>query len=504
MSVRATRLSTLLDRAAIELLAPLGADPEIRGAALDSRRVEPGDLFFALRGERTDGIRFVDAAVARGARAIVAEVPRPAGLSPSIGWAQVKQARPAAGRISRECYGRPDESLALVGVTGTNGKTTVTHLIESIGKAAGRSCGHIGTVGAAFGDRTIALEHTTPEAPELFRLLDQMRRQGAQLVAMEVSSHALSQQRVAGARFAVAAFLNLSEDHLDYHKDLEQYFEAKALLFAQLDESRWAVLPTTADGRRLAKRTRGRVLTFGTSADADVRIRDARLGLEGSSAILDTPRGSLPIRTFLPGSANLENVTAAAACAVALELPADAIAGGILNLESIPGRLERVRAGQPFALFVDFAHTPAALESLLGWARGVTKGELHVVFGCGGERDRGKRPHMGEIAARLADRGVVTSDNPRGEDPQTIIDEIRAGVDAVSGGAARFADIVDREQAIRHTLSQAAAGDVVILAGKGHETDQLIAGERRHFDDREVSLRILRELGNDGWQHAGG
>ena len=258
------------------------------------------------------------------------------------------------------------------------------------------------------------------------------------------------------------------------------------------------MLPTSERGRQIAARTAARVLTFGNSESADVRMRNAHLGLDGSSAVLETPNGSIPIRTFLPGSANLENVTAAAACAVALEFPPEAIATGVLNLESIPGRLQRVRAGQPFALFVDFAHTPAALESVLGWARGAAEGKVHVVFGCGGERDRAKRPTMGAIAARLADGGAVTSDNPRGEEPQSIIDDIRRGMDAEGDAGRRFASIVDREEALRHVLAQAREGDVVIVAGKGHESNQVQGSTTIEFDDREVSLRLLRDLGYDG------
>jgi len=498
MTERTTRLSTLLEEARVHPLAAIGADPMIRGAALDSRRIEPGDLFFAIRGFRQDGEAYVADAVTRGARAVVAESARPDDLDPEIGWVQVTATRPIAGPLSRECHGRPDETLRLVGVTGTNGKTTVTYLIESIAAAAGRGCGRIGTVGFAIDGEEHPLDRTTPEAPDLFRLLAQMRDRPIDIVAMEVSSHALALYRVEGARFAVAAFLNLSPDHLDFHRDEASYFEAKARLFTSLESDQWAVLPADAlHGAQLAARTRARTLTFGRSEGAGIRLRDERLGLDGSSAILETPSGALPIRTFLPGRANLENVAAAAACAMALGLAPESIPAGVLALEGVPGRMERIEHGQPFTVIVDYAHTGAALEGVLAWVREVTGGRVLVVFGCGGERDREKRSVMGRVAARHADLVWLTSDNPRGEDPSRILEQIARGVQAESGAHDRCRTLVERGDAIRGALADARADDVVVIAGKGHESVQVIGESRRRFDDREVARAALEEL---GWQ----
>jgi UDP-N-acetylmuramoyl-L-alanyl-D-glutamate--2,6-diaminopimelate ligase len=503
MTVRATRLSVLLEQAGVRPLAAVGADPPINGVSLDSRRVEEGDLFLAIRGFRVDGETFVSDAIDRGARAVLAESPRPAGIDPGVGWVQVEHARRAAGPLSRECHGRPDEALTLVGVTGTNGKTTVTHLLESIGRTAGRRCGRIGTVGYAIDGDVRPLERTTPEAPDLYRLLAEMRDRSIDLVVLEVSSHALALGRVGGARFSVAAFLNLSPDHLDFHGDEQSYFAAKASLFATPDGDLWAVLPADSPyGERLAARTRARTLTFGRSATAAVRLRDERCGLDGSSAILETPAGALPVRTFLPGRANLDNVAAAAACAIALKLPPESIPAGILALEGVPGRMERIDQGQPFAVIVDYAHTGAALEGLLDWVREVTPGRVLVVFGCGGERDTGKRPVMGRVAARLADRVYLTSDNPRGEDPQRIIDQVVEGVAGVEGASRRCRTILDRGEAICEAVAAAVEGDVVVIAGKGHEPLQIVGNERRRFDDREVARAGLEQLGWKGERSA--
>ncbi len=504
MRSRASHLSALLAGSSVRPLALSGGDPLIRGTALDSQRVEPGDLFFALRGLRAHGEDHVPDALRRGAAAVVAESPRPSGIDSRIGWVQVAEARRVTALVSRECYGRPDEALALVGVTGTNGKTTVTYLVESIGRAAGRSVGRIGTVGYSIAGEQHPLERTTPEAPTLFRLLAEMRDRSVAIVALEVSSHALSLCRVEGARFAVGAFLNLSPDHLDFHASEADYFEAKAKLFTALEPERWAVLPADSEhGAILAARTRARTLTFGRSPGAAVRLRDERIRFDGSSAVLETPAGALPVRTFLPGRANLDNVAAAAACAVALGLPAEAIPAGVLALEGVPGRMERIERGQPFTVLVDFAHTPAALEGVLEWARESAAGRVLVVFGCGGERDAAKRPLMGRVAARLADRVLLTSDNPRGEDPQSIIEQIALGAAGVEGGSERCRRMPNRAQAIQAALADGRAGDIVVIAGKGHETTQTAGGTSRPFDDREVARAALLELGWKGERRAG-
>lgn len=496
MTVQAIRLSALLAASNVESLSTPGADPLIHGASIDSRCMQPGFLFFAIPGFRVNGEAFVSDAIRGGACAVIAESPRPSQLDSSIGWVQVAEPRRVAGLLSRECFGRPDEKLALVGVTGTNGKTTVTYLIESIGQAAGRRCGRIGTAGYSFDDRQQALSRTTPEASDFYRLLAEMHESSVDLVAVEVSSHALALSRVEGARFSVAAFLNLSPDHLDFHGDLDRYFAAKAKMFESLGEQQWAVLPADSrHGRELAERTAGRVLTFGRSAEAQVRLLEERCGLDGSAAILETPSGTLPIRTFQPGLKNLENIAAAAACALALKLPPESIPAGVLALAGVPGRMERIDRGQAFTVLVDYAHTADALGNLLQWVRDVARAQVIVVFGCGGDRDTGKRAAMGRVAARSADRILLTSDNPRGEDPQRILEQVAEGVRTVAGASRRCRMIADREQAIREAICDARQDDVVVIAGKGSETIQIKGDEERSFDDREVARRILNDLG---------
>ena len=501
MTPRTVRLSVLLQDSQVVPLGTIGADPEILGASMDSRRIEPGNLFVAVRGFEADGELFVPDAVRRGARAVVAESERPHELSPEIGWVQVDEPRRAAGLLARECYGRPDEALTLAGITGTNGKTTVTYLLESIARAAGRQAGRIGTVGAAFAESSHPLSRTTPEAPDLYRLFDEMRDASIDFVCMEVSSHALALSRVEGVRFDVVAFLNLSRDHLDFHHDEESYFASKAKLFDVQDPGRRAVLfADSPHYDRLRKLCRGEVLSFGRGADADVLLREEHCGLEGSSAILETPSGKLPIRTFLPGPHNLENIAAAAACALALDLPPEAIPAGVLALEQVPGRMQKIDRGQPFAVLVDYAHTAAALEALLVWLRDVTQGRLWVVFGCGGGRDITKRAPMGKVAAQRADVIVLTSDNPRGEDPESILNAIAEGVAGVAGAQERCRSIEDRRQAIFTAVREAGPRDVVVVAGKGHETGQRVGNTERPFDDRSV---LEEALEISGWKGDG-
>jgi UDP-N-acetylmuramoyl-L-alanyl-D-glutamate--2,6-diaminopimelate ligase len=474
LSARAIRLSSLLRAAGVEPVAGVDVDPDILGTALDSRRVGQGDIFFAIRGFEHDGEAFAPNAIHRGARAVVAASPRPDWVDPEVAWVFVEQPRRAAGLISRQYYCRPDEALTLVGITGTNGKTTVTYLLEAIASAADRRVGRVGTVGYAFDGDEVEAPRTTPEAPELYRLLAEMRDRAIEIVAIEVSSHALALSRVEGARFALAAFLNLGRDHLDFHEDEADYFEAKARLFDGLGPAQHAVLPAdSSHGETLRRRTRARVWTFGRSEAATVRLRDERCDIDGSAAVLETPAGALR-----------------------------AVAAGVRGLGPVPGRAEKVDRGQPFAVLVDYAHTEDALRSLLSWLRELSGGRLRVVFGCGGDRDQGKRFGMGRVAAGLADRLYLTSDNPRREDPLRIIDEIHAGVVSVDGGSQRCSIHVDREEAIRTAIAEAAAGDVIVVAGKGHETTQTIGERLLPFDDRVVAARALEERGWQDDRHA--
>ena len=489
-------LSAILAAAGIAPDEPLAFDPAVAGVASDSRAVKPGDVFFALRGLRDDGARFAPEALARGAVAVVADTAPPA---PGVPWVRVRGARRAMGLFARAFWSFPDEALTLVGITGTKGKTTVVYLVEAIARAAGRSTGRIGTVGYAFAGREIEAQRTTPEATDLYALLAAMRDAGTEIVAMEVSSHALALDRVAGARFPVAAFLNLGRDHLDFHGTTEAYFEAKASLFDRLERGDTAVLPTDdPHGAALAARTRGRVLRFGRGADADVRIVAETLGPRGSEVRLALPQGTIAVRSALPGRFNVDNAACAAACATALGLPASAIVAGVASLTRVPGRFEPVEAGQPFSVYVDYAHTEESLAAVLDALREMTAGRVIVVFGCGGNRDRGKRFGMGRAAALRADRLVLTSDNPRDEDPQAILDEMARGVDAVPGGADRTRVEPDRARAIAVALGEAGAGDAVLIAGKGHETTQTGGGRVEAFDDRDVARASLGALGFSG------
>jgi len=492
----ARSLSSLLSGADIVPVAVTGADASIRGIALDSRKVTPGTLFFAMPGERTSGEAFVADALARGATAVLAPSPRPPAVEERVAWVQVAAVRQAAGRLAREWHDRPDESLTLVGITGTNGKTTVAAMVEAIARAAGLRAGRIGTVGVAVAGVERDSSRTTPDSVDLFATLAEMRAAGVTLVALEVSSHALVLGRVEGARFPVAALLNLGRDHLDFHHTVAAYFDAKARLFEALSPEDTAVLPADDPaGARMAARTRARLLRFGRAPEAEVRLHDERGTLAGSTARLETPWGALALTVPLPGSFNLDNAAAAAACGLAAGLTPDAVTAGIASLARVPGRLERVDTGQPFSVFVDFAHTEQALRRVLGDLRPLVPGKLAVVVGCGGERDRGKRPAMGRAAAELADRVVLTSDNPRGEDPLAILDEMERGVAEVPGGAARTEVVPERAEAVRRAVTQSRPGDAVLVAGKGHETTQTFADRVEPSDDRALVRRALAEMG---------
>lgn len=504
MTLRVVRLSRLIDGSGAETCRVTGSDPEITDLFLDSRQVTPGALFSAIRGLRADGARFVPEALRRGALAIVSEDPSPDDLDPAVAWVQVEDARRATALLAREWHGRPDEAMTLVGVTGTNGKTSVVYLIEAIATAAARPAGRIGTVTHAWGGREWSTERTTPEAPDLYRLLRAMTDDGVAIAAMEVSSHALALGRVGGASLDAAVFLNFTRDHLDFHDDMDRYFASKASLIEMLDSRATAIL--SADDSRiagLAGRAAGRVVTFGRAEGSDVRIVRERCGIDGTELDIDTPSGPLTIRTPLAGRFVPENVAAAAAVALALGLPLEAVATGAAELRNVPGRMERIDEGQPFTVVVDYAHTEDALRRLLVGVREMVEGRLLVVFGCGGDRDRGKRPAMGRVAAEIADRIFLTSDNPRSEDPRTILDDIGGGVASVSGGSERSRTIPDRAEAIREAVREAGTGDAVVVAGKGHETSQTFVDRVELFDDREVAREALVAVGFGGGCRAG-
>jgi len=476
----------------------LRGDPrtEIASVTHDSRAVGPGDLFCCVVGSTSDGHDHAPAAVAAGAAALLVE--RPLGLA--VPEARVASVRAAMGPLSDAAWGRPSTKLAVLGVTGTNGKTTTTYLLENIARAAGITPGLIGTIGTRIDGQPIPGERTTPEAPELQALLARMVDAGVGLAAIEVSSHALVMHRVDGTRFAAACFTNLSHDHLDFHADLGRYFEAKARLFdpartdaaaANLDDAHGAEIARRAEAAGLA------VLGFGLdSPAAAVRAEDLVATGDGNRFRLVTPYGAAEVRSPLVGRFNASNALAAAATALAAGLDVGSAAAGLSAPLVVPGRMERVEAGQPFPVVVDYAHTPDGLEQVLRAARpllgqGKHFGRLVVVFGCGGDRDRAKRPEMGRVAAGLADVVIVTSDNPRSEDPAAIIDEVLAGIPA---GVEPLV-VADRREAIATALSGRRPEDVVIVAGKGHEQGQTAGGVTVAFDDRAVAREELARLG---------
>ena len=478
-------------------LNELLARPGVTGIAFDSRQVKPGAIFFALRGVNADGARFVPQAVANGAIAIVAETAPPAGIA--VPWLQVPNARAAMADLAAQYYRSPSEELALVGITGTNGKTTTSYVLASIFEAAGIKCGRIGTIGYQVGGRELDAARTTPEAPELQRMLRDMVSDGCGACVMEVSSHALALRRADSLRFAAGIFTNLTRDHLDFHGDMESYFIAKRRLFEILPEGAVGVI--NVDDRRGPDlvATARRPVTYAIDAAADVRPGPLSFSLDGLSFEVRTPRGTFHVTSPLVGRPNAYNILAAAAAAMALDLPFSAIETGIATLQHVPGRFQVVSGpADDVRVIVDYAHTDDALKNLLETARPLATGRVVTVFGCGGDRDRTKRPLMGAVAARLSDLVIVTSDNPRSEDPARIIEEIQRGIvtpaDRVSAKGPKGTPsvaIVDRREAIERAIKDARPGDLVLIAGKGHEKYQVIGDRTLPFDDVEVARAAL-------------
>jgi UDP-N-acetylmuramoyl-L-alanyl-D-glutamate--2,6-diaminopimelate ligase len=466
---------------------------EVTSLAYDSRRAGEGCVFFAIDGEKTDGHLFVDDAVRRGAAAIVSEREAPSGLAER--WVRVRKIRRALSEAARRFYDDPDLKLQLIGITGTNGKTTTAYLLNSIFEAAGNRTGLFGTIEYRLGTHIVSASNTTPESLDLATYFRELVAGGAKTAVLEVSSHALAQERVWGIHFSAAVFTNLTRDHLDYHHDLEQYFAAKRRLFEGLGipPPELAVINVDDDwARRLLAIPNPRRVTYGMHAKADVGVQRYSQDLAGLTATFTTPVGELEIQSGLLGRANLMNLLAATATAVGVGIPAESIQAGIRTLESVPGRFEKVDEGQPYLVVVDYAHTDDALRNVLETARELTRNRLVVVFGCGGERDRTKRPLMGEVAGRLSDLAILTSDNPRSEDPILIMNDVLVGLQRTSKP---YIAEVDREKAIRKALSEAREGDIVVLAGKGHETYQVLKDQTVPFDDREVARGVLREMG---------
>ncbi len=456
---------------------------ECRGLSYNSHLLKPGDLFVALSGTKSDGHLWVGKAMEKGALGAVVE--RKVGDFPQI---IVPNTREALALLASKWYGYPSQDLWLVGITGTNGKTTTSYLIRSIWEQEGKPSGLLGTIGYQIDGEFKRGELTTPQSLDLQRMLRQMVEGGTEKVVMEVSSHALSLKRILETDYDLAVFTNLSRDHLDFHKDMDSYFQAKLTLFQGLKPEAIALLNRDDPKSDLIKKqTKAQVLTYSLKRKADIWAKSYKLLPTGTEALLSTPQGELPIRSRLLGRANLSNILAAVGATLAGGSEPEAIREGVEELSGVKGRTEVVE-GNGFKVLIDYAHTPDALQSLLGSLREIAAGRLILTFGCGGDRDRGKRPLMGQVGSRLADRLILTSDNPRGEDPQQIIGEIAQGVQG------EFEIIEERREAIRRALRLAKKGDWVIVAGKGHETRQFIGDKIIPFDDRQVVEEELTRL----------
>jgi UDP-N-acetylmuramoyl-L-alanyl-D-glutamate--2,6-diaminopimelate ligase len=470
------------------LLGP--GDREVTGLAYHSQQVQPGDLFAALRGQSQDGHRYAADAVRRGAHALLVDHPLPAL---DVAQVVVPDTRRALAHLAAAFYGSPAEDLWVCGVTGTNGKTTTTYLIEAILSRAGRGAAVIGTLGVRALGRPVefhATTPTTPEAPDLHRLLRDLRAAGVSHVVMEVTSHALELARVEACRFRAAVFTNLTQDHLDFHGDLARYREAKSRLFAMVDPDGASVVNADdPSGAAMSGRSRARVWTYGMDPSALVRGEDLELTPRGTRLAVTWPGGRAPVVLPLPGRFNVSNALAAFAAGLAAGIDPETIRAALEAAPSVPGRFEPVDEGQEFAVIVDYAHTPDSLEKALRLAGELARGRCLVVFGCGGDRDRTKRPVMGRIATDLADYAIFTSDNPRSEDPGAIIREIASG----APGRRNFESEPDRRRAIERGIAMARPGDVLVIAGKGHETYQILGDRVIEFDDRVVAREVLRQ-----------
>jgi len=473
-------------------------DLEIRQVACDSRKVQPRALFFALHGAKADGNVFIRDAVSRGAVAIASEDAAPAAMPSSVAWIRVQKARQALALTAANFFGHPAKALQLAAVTGTNGKTTTTSLIDSIVKASGAKTGLFGTIAYHTPRGDYPAPNTTPESVDLQGFFAEIREATGKFAVLEASSHSLAMDRLWGCHFAAAVFTNLTREHMDYHKTFEDYFAAKLRLF----EGTGAGAPDAAVinvddeyGKRLADGLAVNPVTYGLTSGAQLTAKKVQLTFDGLSFAAHTPHGKIDIESALVGRINIYNILAAIGAAQALRFSNEVIATGIRNLKSVSGRFQPIAMGQPFLVVVDYAHTDDALENLIRTARELNpKGRIITLFGCGGEKDRTKRPVMGEVSGRLSDLTILSSDNPKSEDPLKIISDIVVGLQKTDG---KYVIEPDREKAIGAAIDEARAGDILLLAGKGHENYQILADRTMEFDDREVARRALRERGYD-------
>ncbi|MBN2343611.1 MAG: UDP-N-acetylmuramoyl-L-alanyl-D-glutamate--2,6-diaminopimelate ligase [Deltaproteobacteria bacterium] len=486
-------------------------DIEICGISHDSREVKPGYIFAAVKGERMDGTKFIEKAISSGAVAVMAEddidVPVPVLV--------VSNVRDQMGKVASACYGEPSFALALVGVTGTNGKTTITHIIETVLRYSKRRCGVMGTIEYRFEDHIWPAAHTTPESTVVQSVMRKMVDAGADTLAMEVSSHGLALGRLNGCLFDVVAFTNLTQDHLDFHQNMAEYGAAKMKLFTEMLSERpdAKIVLNTDDpfSNEIQKRAAHEVLTVSCSAKSDAKLKPVsavQYSIEGIQAEVMTPDGTISLHSSLCGEHNLSNLLVSFGICLQLGIPAAEIAQAISQLSAVPGRLERVENESRFSVFVDYAHTPDALVNVLKAVKPLTRGRLICIFGCGGDRDCAKRPLMGEAVAKAADIAVVTSDNPRTEDPNAIIEAVLPGVTPykaislsvtdLAAAESGYLAISDRREAIRQVIAAAQPDDTVLIAGKGHEDYVIIGTEKFHFDDREEARYALQLKETEG------
>ncbi|WP_284140902.1 MULTISPECIES: UDP-N-acetylmuramoyl-L-alanyl-D-glutamate--2,6-diaminopimelate ligase [unclassified Virgibacillus] len=463
---------------------------EVQSLKIDSRAIEQGDVFICITGFSVDGHNYIPQAIENGAVAIIAEKKVEAAVPVIV----VSDTTRALALLASHFYNYPSSQLPLIGITGTNGKTTITYLLDSIYRVNGKKTGVIGTIQMKIGDEAFPIQNTTPDALFLQRTFHQMIEAGVEQGIMEVSSHALDQGRVHGTDFDIAIFTNLSQDHLDYHKDLDDYLRAKSLLFAQLGNSyikagrKFAILNADDSSIDLLKRsTAQHVLTYGCRNDADVSATDIQLHAGETTYTLVTPIGTINVKSRLIGMFNVYNMLAAASAAIADGVNLQVIKQAFETIPGVNGRFEPVKAGQDFGVIVDYAHTPDSLENVLQTVQEFVKGKIYAIVGCGGDRDRTKRPLMAQIATKYADHAVLTSDNPRTEQPEAILQDMVNGLTKETN----YEVIVDRKQAIHHAVALAKNDDIILIAGKGHETYQQIGHEKLHFDDREVAQEAI-------------
>ena len=482
------QLKQLIKNIGLTDFAKENIDFEVKGISCNSKAMEKDFIFVAIQGTHEDGHEFIQEAIERGAKAVIVQCQAPAYWQGSvkcqdrINFIQVADTRITLAKLAAEFYGNPSQKIKTIGITGTNGKTTVSYLLEALLKEYGRTPAVIGTINYRFKDKILPSKNTTPGPLEIQSMLAQMQKEGVDYAIMEVSSHALHQDRVEGINFESAIFTNLTQDHLDYHKTIENYFQAKSKLFKNMQPEVFAVLNNDdAYSRRLKEITKAQIITYGIEQNSDVTAKDIKCDLSSTEFVLKAHHQEINIKTRLIGRHNVYNILCTAAWASKEGIAVSVLKSAIDKFRSVPGRLERITRDSDFLVFVDYAHTEDALNKVLGTLRPLSKNRIIVVFGCGGERDKTKRPKMGYAVTEQADFAIITNDNPRSEDPQEIISDIKEGIKKDN-----YCVIADRDEAIKKALSLAKAGDIVLIAGKGHETYQVLKDRTIHFDDREV------------------